>query len=593
MKGCKFLLLVWLSTFVSIAVPHLTAAPGISKVADVQMTYSGLPVVSYGGYLNGESFQQDGILTYNGYQYTCFWNIERRVILARRRLPDGQWQKIEISDYTNSANDAHNTISLGVSPSDGTLHVAFDHHGDDLHYIRSVSELVTNPDVVPWAKSSFNHVSDRLGNTFLTEVTYPRFITTPNGNMLFEYRYGASGNGDQRLFEYTGYGRWTEIGTYINGISDGINAYPHGLEYRGNRLHMTWSYRSSPNAATNFNLYYIYSDDDGRTWKNNAGFRVAVTGSSPVRRSTEGIRVWSIPQNRGLINQEHMTVDHMGRVHVLLSHMSDTQSDDTNFVSARRKSEFFHYWRNTDGIWSRNSLGLGVIKNFRGKLAVSPNNDLYAILPNIRIMSASAEKSWNDWTLINTQDSGRFFSDPLIDISRLHQEGTLTVYAPQANSTNIYTLDYNFTPDSGESSGIVSGATYKITVRHSGKSLDIDSSNNNLMQYDYWGGDNQQFVVTNVGSGYYRISPLSATDYGLDVNQQSTEDGANVQIWSYWGGANQRWQINDLGNGFYSIINRNSGKSLHVEDRHTTNGANVLQWTYQGEDNQQFAFTRL
>ena len=33
------------------------------------MTYSGLTVVSYGGYLNGESFQQDGILTFNGYQY--------------------------------------------------------------------------------------------------------------------------------------------------------------------------------------------------------------------------------------------------------------------------------------------------------------------------------------------------------------------------------------------------------------------------------------------------------------------------------------------------------------------------------------------
>lgn len=570
-----------------------SVVPGISKVADVQMTYSGLGDVSYGGYLNGESFQQDGILTFNGYQYTCFWNTERRVILARRLLPSGPWQKIEISDYTNSANDAHNTISLGISPKDGVLHVAFDHHGDDLHYINSVPGLTSNPENVPWARSSFNAVTSYLANSYVTQVTYPRFITTPSGNMLFEYRYGSSGNGNQVLWEYTGDGQWSFIGTYVDGISDSINAYPHGLEYQGSRLHMSWTYRSTPDASTNFNLHYIYSDDDGRSWKDNSGSTVAISGSTPIRLANTSTEVWAIAQNRGLINQEHMTVDHDGNVHVLLSHMPDYQGDDANFTSARLKSQYYHYWRNTRGVWARNELDVAVIKNFRGKLAVSQDNNLYAILPNLRIAAASEASAWTDWSLIDAQDAGRFFSDPLIDISRLKEEDVLTVYAPQADSGNIYTLDYHFNANALVEPGIASGGTYKIIARHSGKALDVYTSSNNLLQYSYWGGSNQQFLLTGLEDGYFMMSPIFNLDLALDVDQQSMEDGANVQAWSYWGGHNQQWHIYDGSEGFYVIENRGSGKVLHIGEASTANSANVMQWSYENGANQQFSFVRL
>ncbi|MGD9212219.1 MAG: BNR repeat-containing protein [Desulfobacteraceae bacterium] len=410
------------------------------------MTYSGLTVISYGGYLNGESFQQDGILTFNGYQYTCFWNTGRRVILARRALPDGEWSKIEISSYTNSTNDAHNTISLGICPKDGTLHVAFDHHGSDLHYIKSVQNLVTDPSGVPWETSSFNAVTSSLdGFKTVTQVTYPKFISTPQGDLLFEYRYGTSGSGDQCLYEYSGTSHsWSSIGKYIDGISASINAYPHGIVYQQNtgRLHMTWCWRETPDASTNHDLCYIYSDDNGRTWKNDAGSTVAITGTSFITAQSPGIVVWRINQNRGLINQEHMTVDHAGNVHVLLSHMPDELADDSNFTNARTKSYFFHYVKDTNGNWKRNSINIPVILNFRGKIAAASNNDLYAILPDLRIASASYANSWADWSMINSEDSGRFFSDPLIDTARLEYEDVLTIYYPEKNSSNIFTLDY-------------------------------------------------------------------------------------------------------------------------------------------------------
>ncbi len=422
------------------------SSPALTQDASDLMTYSGLTVESYGGYLNGESFQQEGILTYNGYQYTAFWNTNRAVVMARRALPDGGWQKFEFTDYHNTTDDAHNTISLGVCPNDGTLHIAFDHHGDNLHYRKSQQGFMTDPANANWSSGSFSAVTGTLTSGTVTAVTYPRFVTTPQGNMLFEYRYGTSGSGDQYLYEYNGNSHsWTSLGKYIDGISYSINAYPHGLAYGKNssRLHVAWCWRETSNASTNHDLLYIYSDDNGRTWKNNNGSTVGTTGSSFVNKNSSGIKVWTINQNRGLINQEHMAVDNNGRVHVLLSHLPDSEPDDSDFTSARTKSLYFHYFRDQSGTWSRNSLAIAVIKNFRGKLAVSSSDNLYAILPDLRIASASSSSNWIDWSLVDSSDSGRFFSDPLIDTFRLQTEDNkLTILYPEKNSSNIHFLDY-------------------------------------------------------------------------------------------------------------------------------------------------------
>ena len=421
--------------------------PGITKDSEVLLTNAGLAIVSYGGFLNGESFQQDGIVSHSGYQYAAFWNSSRHVVMARRALPSGAWSTFEFTDYSLSADDAHNTISIGICLGDGTLHLSFDHHSNNLHYRKSVAGIVTNPATATWAASSFSAVTSNLvGSTTVTLVTYPRFVTEPDGNkMLFEARIGTSGSGDEYLWEYDGATHaWTSLGMYVYGTGDSINAYPHGLSYTrgGARLHMSWCWRETPDASTNHDLLYIYSDDHGRTWKNNSGATVASTGTSFVSKNSSGIKVWTINQNRGLINQEHMAVDATGRVHVLLSHMPDAQADDADFTSARGKSQFFDYWRNASGTWTRVGMGLPVVASFRGKLAISSSNNVYAVLPDLRIAAASVASSFASWTVLDSTDSGRFFSDPLIDMARLATEDKLTVFYPQKNSSNITVLDY-------------------------------------------------------------------------------------------------------------------------------------------------------
>ncbi len=129
---------------------------------------------------------------------------------------------------------------------------------------------------------------------------------------------------------------------------------------------------------------------------------------------------------------------------------------------------------------------------------------------------------------------------------------------------------------------------YVLFNRNSYLAADLNVNSGDVSQYSYWGGSNQQWRITAVGSGYYKICPLSDVSVAMDVAGQSTVDGANVQTYSYWGGYNQQFLLNDLGTGYYSIINRNSGKALDVYQSSTENSANINQWTYWGGNNQQW-----
>jgi hypothetical protein len=425
------------------------AAPNVSKIGDTVVTSNGLTDASFTGYLNGESFQQDGIVTFNNWQYTAFWSSDRHVNIARRELPSGSWQTIELTDYTNTVNDSHNTISIGISGQDGTIHLAFDHHGDTLRYRKSVAGLATNPGNHAWNASKFGAVTNQLTGTAINDVTYPRFLTAPDGRLQFFFRTGTSGDGDTPMYEYNN-GTWSSLGLFIQSRTASPNLCPYyfGFNYDSNgRLHVSWTWRDTPNASTNFNIMYVYSDDNGRTWRNNAGAVIGTTGSNPVKPGTAGIVVWTIGQNRGLINQESQTVDQLGRVHIVASHMPDSEGADSNFTNARNKAYVFHYWRDTNGVWSRSQVPHmpGVS---RSDIGVDSNNNIYLVMPSsldgaTRIATANAAANWTDWRIVHSEPRARFASEPLIDHARLKSQGILSFVQPEIGNSRIAVLDFN------------------------------------------------------------------------------------------------------------------------------------------------------
>ncbi len=146
--------------------------------------------------------------------------------------------------------------------------------------------------------------------------------------------------------------------------------------------------------------------------------------------------------------------------------------------------------------------------------------------------------------------------------------------------------------------GIVSGSTYEITNKNSGKALDVNGGPTatqdgaNVQQWTYGGGTNQQWKVTDVGGGYYKLTAKHSGKC-LDVNASGTTDGTNVQQWTDNGGDAQKWTITDVGGGYYKLIVKCSGKALDVNGSGTADGTNVQQWTDNGTDAQKWAFTLL
>lgn len=394
--------------------------------------------VAYGEGLNGLSFQQDAVLSHDGWQYVTFYNAARQVCVARRKLPSGAWRILELKDYTQSENDSHNTISMGICPQDGTLHLAFDHHDNDLHYRKSVAGLATNPDSSAWDATRFGATANQLVGSRLTTITYPRFVTEPSGKLLMEFRIGSSGEGDSFLYEYDGTtGKWSRLGAdsrYLDGV--GNNGYINGLDYgTQGRLHVTWCWRESPDVVSNHDLLYAYSDDHGRTWKNNAGTAVGQTGSRYISPSTAGIAAWTIPQNSGIVNQEAQAADPQGRIHVLIR-------TDSTIAGGTRKPFHTHFWRGEDGKWTRVNTRIpsGSPTGDRGKILFDKEGNAYALLPGFRIASASAARKWTDWKLTYVGNSTMRTMEPLYDKARLAEEGVLSVFWQEITTTGAATL---------------------------------------------------------------------------------------------------------------------------------------------------------
>lgn len=90
--------------------------------------------------INCYAFQQDAIVSFNGWQYATFYGFNffqsaaesesLYVHLARRQLPHGPWEVMVFDDYPQTADDGHNTVQLGICPGDGTIHLSYDHHCD-------------------------------------------------------------------------------------------------------------------------------------------------------------------------------------------------------------------------------------------------------------------------------------------------------------------------------------------------------------------------------------------------------------------------------------------------------------------------------
>lgn len=409
--------------------------------------------------LSGQAFQQDMLLTYKGYQYLTYYNSDRNVCLARRKLPLGNWREI-VLPYKNSQDDAHNVISVGICANDGTIHLAFDHHNSPLHYVKSIIGLANNPETTRWAAESFSTTGSQMVEGInVPDVTYPRFFNKPDGNLLFECRYKLSGNGDSYLREYDGATHaWTMVGRYVQGMdaTPDACAYINRIDYDNKgRIHVSWCWRDDFGGMSNHDIYYAYSTDHGRTWLNTNGAQVAsteymvnptdaTTHGTCLRQELTSLKIADIPYNRGYINQESQTTDTLARVHILNSYIPVGEADDSNWASSRLKARLHHRFRDSNGVWQVRQVknnGATVYSYCRSQIIADANNNAIVIANGAEIYGATSANDYNDWGLISNVDKDRFCSEPQIDHPRLLKDGVLS-FAYLGRDQKIVVIDY-------------------------------------------------------------------------------------------------------------------------------------------------------
>ncbi len=401
---------------------------------------------------NWASFDQDKLVSQGDYQYTVFWAEDRVLTIARRERAGDDVQTVRLEDYRLAAGlpehqqrNGHRNTVIGISPCDGRVHVAWDHHNNDLNYTRSRAGWTSDPPQVIGA-ADFEPRQPVVENA-PQRVTYPRFFNGPDETLYFFYRSGGSGAGNIALFEYDAAdGAWQMISDRLFG-SEGLyppwndstsrNAYMHDLLFdRQGRLHITWVYREVARSwASNHDLHYAYSDDQGRSWKNNAGQKIADTRSGErIVLDSPGIVVYDIPVFSWLMNQCAMTLDSRNQPHVATYHMAepwepeDLQHDPP--AAEQHRLNYYHYWRDEDGSWHR-SEPLPMPSPRRRPMIVSSPDDTIIIYftsrEGFQAHVARAEDRWSRWQTLRLTGPEFVVNDATKPDRRLlHEQGILS-----------------------------------------------------------------------------------------------------------------------------------------------------------------------
>lgn len=428
----------------------------ITKIREDQITNNAHPQ-SVTKTINLRGHQDPAITSFNGYQYAVFYSVlsnnlvNRYVNIARRKLPNGDWEVIRFTDYVQKLNDAHNVIVVGICEGDGTIHLAFDHHNSTLKYKVSVQGLATSPENHSWTSNKFGGVLNALpGTTPNTAAnkqwTYPRFIRVPNGNLQILRRHGSAISGASHLYTYDQSSHnWKHHGEIINGRavfytnnagkSTKLGPYINGINYHGNRLHVSWIWRTEGTTSNqNFDMMYAYSDDYGITWKNNTGVKAGTAGSDPMTyKNSPAVKVFNFPEGHGLTNQTDQTVDNQGRVHVYQTR---------NISGGGRR--FNHLYRDINGDWIKNETNRS---SQRGKITHDESGNVYAILSSGTIEGATVASGYNDWSRLRSDNT--FAGEAQFDKQRMTTDGIISMLvAKPGTSKEIFSLDLQ-TPSNG------------------------------------------------------------------------------------------------------------------------------------------------
>ena len=172
-------------------------------------------------------------------------------------------------------------------------------------------------------------------------------------------------------------------------------------------------------------------------------------------------------------------------------------------------------------------------------------------------------------------------------ISALDSSKALDVaWGSKENGANIQLYDNLENGDQTFYVTYLGNGAYKIVNSNSGRCLDVDAAGmeagTNVQQYDYAGADQQQWIILE-NDGWFSIVSKKNGLY-LDVQGGDSSNEANVQVWNKNGSDAQKWRFIAWGNAdgqtikddeYHIVSALDEKQGLDVQDCSKENGANI------------------
>jgi hypothetical protein len=276
--------------------------------------------------INAVAFICSGLMTVSNQQFIAYYGrhqtnstytFNNKIWIGRRTVGSNIWEVFRTTLAPNNINDGHDVVSFGID-GNGYMHLSWGMHGNSFLYTKSTSSVIGNQ---PIAFGPTNTMTGAENN-----VTYPQFLTMPNGDLLFIFREGASGSGDTFINRYDHVTQtWTNQQynggqkPFIKGTGWPVvdyNCYPNMpcLDTNGN-LSFIWVWRNDPAYQSNHDFSFAKSTNGGVAWLRYDGTPYALPISATGENgdpNTTAERVLTISTNSSIINQAGMCLDQSG-----------------------------------------------------------------------------------------------------------------------------------------------------------------------------------------------------------------------------------------------------------------------------------------
>jgi len=225
------------------------------------------------------------LLTHGGRQFVAYYDAQRRMKVAARVLDSNVWDIVELPEQLGW--DSHNYVTMAVD-DEGFIHLSGNMHVKPLVYFRTTRPL----DIHSFERAPMvGEKEDR--------VTYPAFFRGPENALVFTYRDGQSGQGDQIYNVYDQAAKsWRRlIDTPLTSGQGKMNAYFHGpIKGPDGLFHLCWVWRDNPGCESNHDPCYARSADLVH-WQTAAGNPLDL----PITLENADV-VDPVPAGGGIIN---------------------------------------------------------------------------------------------------------------------------------------------------------------------------------------------------------------------------------------------------------------------------------------------------